>query len=169
MFFFGLLGTILHIVAGDTVSAAKDTAYLLYICSENKVWVCLLNQSCSDSDSDFPRVHLCVTAYNFSHRIDHLSFGEEIAGIINPLDGTEKITHNSESLAVFSTDARWGELKTRQSGSRPQNIQNPVHRRINEVSIQLLNHEVESRRTLDYQCHVAVMGVFMRLKQNDWT
>nr|XP_043877459.1 endoplasmic reticulum-Golgi intermediate compartment protein 2-like isoform X2 [Solea senegalensis] len=32
--------------------------------------------------------------YNFSHRIDHLSFGEEIPGIINPLDGTEKITFN---------------------------------------------------------------------------
>lgn len=34
---------------------------------------------------------LLITAYNFSHRIDHLSFGEEIPGIINPLDGTEKV------------------------------------------------------------------------------
>lgn len=33
----------------------------------------------------------CLSAYNFSHRIDHLSFGELIPGIINPLDGTEKI------------------------------------------------------------------------------
>ncbi|KAK7795905.1 hypothetical protein U0070_023908, partial [Myodes glareolus] len=35
-------------------------------------------------------------AYNFSHRIDHLSFGELVPGIINPLDGTEKIAvdHN---------------------------------------------------------------------------
>lgn len=33
----------------------------------------------------------CFSAYNFSHRIDHLSFGELIPGIINPLDGTEKI------------------------------------------------------------------------------
>lgn len=35
-------------------------------------------------------------SYNFSHRIDHLSFGELVPGIINPLDGTEKIAvdHN---------------------------------------------------------------------------
>uniref|UniRef100_A0AAY4B1C9 Endoplasmic reticulum-Golgi intermediate compartment protein n=1 Tax=Denticeps clupeoides TaxID=299321 RepID=A0AAY4B1C9_9TELE len=44
-----------------------------------------------------PRGHAHLAAlvshdtYNFSHRIDHLSFGEEIPGIINPLDGTEKI------------------------------------------------------------------------------
>ncbi|MGH0124118.1 UNVERIFIED_CONTAM: hypothetical protein FKN15_016131 [Acipenser sinensis] len=37
-----------------------------------------------------------LCSYNFSHRIDHLSFGEEVPGIINPLDGTEKISveHN---------------------------------------------------------------------------
>lgn len=29
---------------------------------------------------------------NFSHRIDHLSFGEVLPGCINPLDATEKIT-----------------------------------------------------------------------------
>lgn len=33
-----------------------------------------------------------VTGFNFSHRIDHLSFGEAIPGLISPLDGTEKIT-----------------------------------------------------------------------------
>lgn len=45
-----------------------------------------------------PRVLLCAfSVYNFSHRIDHLSFGEEVPGIISPLDGTEKITFNSES------------------------------------------------------------------------
>ncbi|NXS09632.1 ERGI2 protein, partial [Neodrepanis coruscans] len=44
-----------------------------------------------------PRGHAHLAAlvshesYNFSHRIDHLSFGELIPGIINPLDGTEKI------------------------------------------------------------------------------
>ncbi|KAK2876337.1 hypothetical protein QQF64_004884 [Cirrhinus molitorella] len=31
-------------------------------------------------------------AFNFSHRIDHLSFGNDVPGHINPLDGTEKIT-----------------------------------------------------------------------------
>uniref|UniRef100_A0A4W3GXQ6 Endoplasmic reticulum-Golgi intermediate compartment protein n=1 Tax=Callorhinchus milii TaxID=7868 RepID=A0A4W3GXQ6_CALMI len=49
-----------------------------------------------------PRGHAHMAAlvshdvYNFSHRIDHFSFGEPIPGIINPLDGTEKIAidHN---------------------------------------------------------------------------
>ncbi|XP_056137952.1 endoplasmic reticulum-Golgi intermediate compartment protein 2 isoform X2 [Lampris incognitus] len=49
-----------------------------------------------------PRGHAHLAAlvshdtYNFSHRIDHLSFGDEIPGIINPLDGTEKVSadHN---------------------------------------------------------------------------
>uniref|UniRef100_A0A3Q1BY95 Endoplasmic reticulum-Golgi intermediate compartment protein n=1 Tax=Amphiprion ocellaris TaxID=80972 RepID=A0A3Q1BY95_AMPOC len=39
--------------------------------------------------------------YNFSHRIDHLSFGEEIPGIINPLDGTEKITYNNNQMFQY--------------------------------------------------------------------
>ncbi|KAI3370754.1 hypothetical protein L3Q82_007298 [Scortum barcoo] len=45
-----------------------------------------------------PRGHAHLAAlvshdsYNFSHRIDHLSFGEAIPGLISPLDGTEKIT-----------------------------------------------------------------------------
>lgn len=42
--------------------------------------------------------------YNFSHRIDHLSFGEMVPGIINPLDGTEKITlSNSQMFQYFIT------------------------------------------------------------------
>ncbi|KAJ3596340.1 hypothetical protein NHX12_002748 [Muraenolepis orangiensis] len=49
-----------------------------------------------------PRGHAHLAAlvshdsYNFSHRIDHLSFGEKLHGTINPLDGTEKISpdHN---------------------------------------------------------------------------
>uniref|UniRef100_A0A1A7YGR6 Endoplasmic reticulum-Golgi intermediate compartment protein n=2 Tax=Iconisemion striatum TaxID=60296 RepID=A0A1A7YGR6_9TELE len=45
-----------------------------------------------------PRGHAHLAAlvshdsFNFSHRIDHLSFGEAIPGLINPLDGTEKVT-----------------------------------------------------------------------------
>ncbi|KAM9854127.1 endoplasmic reticulum-Golgi intermediate compartment protein 2 [Aulostomus maculatus] len=45
-----------------------------------------------------PRGHAHLAAlvshdtYNFSHRIDHLSFGEAIPGIISPLDGTEKVS-----------------------------------------------------------------------------
>uniref|UniRef100_A0A3P8RE82 Endoplasmic reticulum-Golgi intermediate compartment protein n=1 Tax=Astatotilapia calliptera TaxID=8154 RepID=A0A3P8RE82_ASTCA len=44
-----------------------------------------------------PRGHAHLAAlvshdsYNFSHRIDHLSFGEPLPGMISPLDGTEKI------------------------------------------------------------------------------
>ncbi|XP_043914841.1 endoplasmic reticulum-Golgi intermediate compartment protein 2-like isoform X2 [Protopterus annectens] len=30
--------------------------------------------------------------YNFTHRIDHVSFGKYVPGLINPLDGTEKLT-----------------------------------------------------------------------------
>ncbi|XP_003972818.2 endoplasmic reticulum-Golgi intermediate compartment protein 2-like isoform X1 [Takifugu rubripes] len=39
--------------------------------------------------------------YNFSHRIDHLSFEEEITGIINPLDGTEKITSKHTQMYQY--------------------------------------------------------------------
>ncbi|XP_041709541.1 endoplasmic reticulum-Golgi intermediate compartment protein 2 [Coregonus clupeaformis] len=54
-----------------------------------------------------PRGHAHIAAfvshdtYNFSHRIDHLSFGEEIPGIINPLDGTEKITTNHNQMFQY--------------------------------------------------------------------
>lgn len=46
----------------------------------------------------------CAAAYNFSHRIDHLSFGEEIPGIINPLDGTEKVTTDG-TFVLPNTDS----------------------------------------------------------------
>lgn len=42
----------------------------------------------------------CFLAYNFSHRIDHLSFGELVPGIINPLDGTEKIALDRKYLKI---------------------------------------------------------------------
>uniref|UniRef100_A0A670YZB8 Endoplasmic reticulum-Golgi intermediate compartment protein n=1 Tax=Pseudonaja textilis TaxID=8673 RepID=A0A670YZB8_PSETE len=44
---------------------------------------------------------LCLLAYNFSHRIDHLSFGELIPGIINPLDGTEKIASDHNQMFQY--------------------------------------------------------------------
>jgi len=37
--------------------------------------------------------------YNFSHRIDHLSFGNDVPGHINPLDGTEKIAFERRSFS----------------------------------------------------------------------
>ncbi|XP_029908795.1 endoplasmic reticulum-Golgi intermediate compartment protein 2 [Myripristis murdjan] len=54
-----------------------------------------------------PRGHAHLAAlvshdsFNFSHRIDHLSFGEEIAGIINPLDGTEKVTDDYNHMFQY--------------------------------------------------------------------
>lgn len=62
-----------------------------------------------------------ITAYNFSHRIDHLSFGEVLPGLISTLDGTEKIAPDCKSVfqilpllfinvfwsASISTDNAW--------------------------------------------------------------
>ncbi|XP_056272771.1 endoplasmic reticulum-Golgi intermediate compartment protein 2 [Pseudoliparis swirei] len=54
-----------------------------------------------------PRGHAHLAAlvshdtYNFSHRIDHLSFGELIPGIINPLDGTEKVSAESNHMFQY--------------------------------------------------------------------
>lgn len=54
-----------------------------------------------------PRGHAHLAAlvshdsYNFSHRIDHLSFGELLPGIINPLDGTEKIAEESNQMYQY--------------------------------------------------------------------
>ncbi|XP_072001097.1 endoplasmic reticulum-Golgi intermediate compartment protein 2 isoform X2 [Engystomops pustulosus] len=54
-----------------------------------------------------PRGHAHLAAlvshdsYNFSHRIDHLSFGEVLPGIINPLDGMEKIAQESNQMYQY--------------------------------------------------------------------
>ena len=32
------------------------------------------------------------TPFNFSHRIDHFSFGDMRSGLVNALDGTEKVS-----------------------------------------------------------------------------
>ncbi|XP_038054169.1 endoplasmic reticulum-Golgi intermediate compartment protein 2-like [Patiria miniata] len=39
--------------------------------------------------------------YNFSHRIDHLSFGEPAPGIINQLDGEEKVTKDNRRIYQY--------------------------------------------------------------------
>ncbi|KAK6184063.1 hypothetical protein SNE40_006602 [Patella caerulea] len=39
--------------------------------------------------------------YNFSHRIDHLSFGEPIAGVVYPLDGEELVTINNYHMFQY--------------------------------------------------------------------
>uniref|UniRef100_A0A3Q1G592 Endoplasmic reticulum-Golgi intermediate compartment protein n=1 Tax=Acanthochromis polyacanthus TaxID=80966 RepID=A0A3Q1G592_9TELE len=54
-----------------------------------------------------PRGHAHLAAlvshdsFNFSHRIDHLSFGEAIPGIISPLDGTEKVSAESNHMFQY--------------------------------------------------------------------
>uniref|UniRef100_A0A674NSQ0 Endoplasmic reticulum-Golgi intermediate compartment protein n=1 Tax=Takifugu rubripes TaxID=31033 RepID=A0A674NSQ0_TAKRU len=54
-----------------------------------------------------PRGHAHLAAlvshdsYNFSHRIDHLSFGEDLPGIISPLDGTEKVSADSNHIFQY--------------------------------------------------------------------
>merc|ERR1719419_171502 len=54
-----------------------------------------------------PRGHAHLAAlvshetYNFSHRIDHLSFGEKLPGIISPLDGTEKVSPDSNHMFQY--------------------------------------------------------------------
>ncbi|XP_028305443.1 endoplasmic reticulum-Golgi intermediate compartment protein 2 isoform X2 [Gouania willdenowi] len=54
-----------------------------------------------------PRGHAHLAAlvshdtYNFSHRIDHLSFGEAVPGIISTLDGTEKISSDSNHMFQY--------------------------------------------------------------------
>uniref|UniRef100_A0A672MFM3 Endoplasmic reticulum-Golgi intermediate compartment protein n=1 Tax=Sinocyclocheilus grahami TaxID=75366 RepID=A0A672MFM3_SINGR len=40
-------------------------------------------------------------ALNFSHRIDYLSFGNDVPGHINPLDGSEKITLERRSFLLY--------------------------------------------------------------------
>ncbi|OCT88115.1 hypothetical protein XELAEV_18016744mg [Xenopus laevis] len=54
-----------------------------------------------------PRGHAHLAAlvshdsYNFSHRIDHFSFGEPLPAIINPLDGTEKIAEDNPPVVML--------------------------------------------------------------------
>lgn len=39
--------------------------------------------------------------YNFTHRINKFSFGEESPGIVQPLDGDEKIAEDSNKYNCF--------------------------------------------------------------------
>ncbi|XP_033645795.1 endoplasmic reticulum-Golgi intermediate compartment protein 2-like [Asterias rubens] len=51
--------------------------------------------------------------YNFSHRIDHLSFGELAPGIINPLDGDEKVTPDNRKMYQYFLQIVPTKLNTR--------------------------------------------------------
>lgn len=39
---------------------------------------------------------------NFSHRIDHFSFGDMKSGLVNALDGTEKVTSDSSKFVMYT-------------------------------------------------------------------
>uniref|UniRef100_A0A671PM72 Endoplasmic reticulum-Golgi intermediate compartment protein n=1 Tax=Sinocyclocheilus anshuiensis TaxID=1608454 RepID=A0A671PM72_9TELE len=64
-----------------------------------------------------PRGHAHLAAlvshetYNFSHRIDHLSFGEEIPGILNPLDGTEKVSADRNQIYTHTHNTKIQEFE----------------------------------------------------------
>lgn len=55
---------------------------------------------------DMPRGHIHFSAfmadtdYNFTHRIDRLSFGDPSPGIVHPLEGDEYITNHRKNYMV---------------------------------------------------------------------
>jgi hypothetical protein len=58
------------------------------------------------------------TEFNFSHRIEKFSFGEDMSNIINPLEGEEKIASSPNTLfqyylKVISTDVSTSDLKAK--------------------------------------------------------
>jgi hypothetical protein len=82
----------------------------------------------------FPRGHahlsmmLRESDYNFSHRIVQFSFGDPSPGIVNPLDGEEKITtENSHMFQYFIqvvptiVDTTFSEMSTFQYSATEQN------------------------------------------------
>ncbi|XP_066276684.1 endoplasmic reticulum-Golgi intermediate compartment protein 2-like isoform X2 [Branchiostoma lanceolatum] len=68
-----------------------------------------------------PRGHAHLSAgintkdYNFSHRIDHLSFGDPVRGIINPLDGEEKLTQSTMQMFQYFIQIVPTRVNTRQA------------------------------------------------------
>ncbi|XP_064877625.1 endoplasmic reticulum-Golgi intermediate compartment protein 2-like isoform X1 [Oncorhynchus nerka] len=124
-----------------------------------------------------PRGHAHIAAfvshdtYNFSHRIDHLSFGEEIPGIINPLDGTEKITSNHNEMFQYFITVVPTKLHT--SKVSADTHQFSVTERETAWQADHLLHECSIKRTLRLQGakervinHAAgshgVSGIFMK-------
>lgn len=55
----------------------------------------------------FPQGHVHISAlfdettHNFTHRINRFSFGDATAGIVHPLEGDEKILHESSMMAQY--------------------------------------------------------------------
>lgn len=77
-------------ISRTCINEPRQNAWILH-----STWVFLhcrieeirLNDWNNITDSPF-----FLSDYNFSHRIDHFSFGDEAGGIIYPLDGSEIVT-----------------------------------------------------------------------------
>ncbi|KAK4876076.1 hypothetical protein RN001_012498 [Aquatica leii] len=70
---------------------------------------------------NLPRGHIHISAfmsdneYNFTHRINKLSFGEPSAGIIHPLEGDEQVTNSSSMLFQYFIEVVPTSIKTQLS------------------------------------------------------
>jgi len=85
-----------HVTAGKVHPLSHPFLLLLsYLCS-----------TCSSKVLPIMGAHAHMTGfmekgdYNFSHRIERLSFGEDHAGIIQPLEGDEKLTDISRNTDI---------------------------------------------------------------------
>jgi hypothetical protein len=41
-----------------------------------------------------------ISDVNYTHRINHLSFGDVVHGVVSPLDGEEKVTTDSMYCSI---------------------------------------------------------------------
>ena len=76
-------------VPGEIVFVCTQLSHMKYDC----------HLCCYLSSFLFAILHLCihcVSDYNFSHRIDHFSFGDPVTGVVYPLDGTLYVTDSSK-------------------------------------------------------------------------
>uniref|UniRef100_A0A023F2D1 Putative copii vesicle protein n=1 Tax=Triatoma infestans TaxID=30076 RepID=A0A023F2D1_TRIIF len=74
------------------------------------------------------------SSYNFSHRIHHFSFGDSSAGIINPLDGDEKITNELTTVYQYFVEVVPTDVETFLSKANTYQYSVKDHMRI-------INHE----------------------------
>lgn len=52
------------------------------------------------------------TDYNFSHRVDHFSFGDPVSGVVYPLDGTLFVTENNYHIFQYFVQVVPTEVRT---------------------------------------------------------
>uniref|UniRef100_UPI00358FC582 endoplasmic reticulum-Golgi intermediate compartment protein 2 n=1 Tax=Myxine glutinosa TaxID=7769 RepID=UPI00358FC582 len=89
-------------------------------------------------------------AYNFSHRIDHFSFGEPVVGIVNALDGTEKIANAHAQMFQYFLTIVPTQIKTRKFSANTH-----------QYSV------TEKERTIDHSAGShGVSGIFIKYDLN---